>query len=419
MSLRRNFVWTATGNVIYAGCQWGMIAALAKLGSPEWVGQFALAVALTAPVLLLTNLQLRAVQATDAGDEYKFGHYLAVRLVMSGAAALVITAIIFVCRLDATTALITAGVAVAKLIESISDAFYGLQQKHERMDRVSVSMILRGTLSLAAFVSLVYLRHDVLSGVLAMAAVWLLVMAFYDLPSARHLIQSGLRPLWNVREMRRLTIIAAPLGVVMMLNSLNVNIPRYALQYLSGAREVGIFSALAYVLIAESAIINALGQSATPRLARHFASGERDKYWVLMKRLMLLGTAAGLVGVFIAAIGGRAILTLLYRAEYAEYLDVFMWLLLGAIFSNMTAFTGYGLTAARVFRTQVPLLVGESVVLTIGCMLLVPTFGLRGAAIAFAAAKLVLMVLGSGLLIRVSRIPRSPDQKSVLMSLGR
>jgi O-antigen/teichoic acid export membrane protein len=364
-------------------------------------------------------LQLRAVQATDAGDEYEFGHYLAVRLVMSGAAALVIAAIILVCRLDATTALIAAGVAIAKLIESISDAFYGLQQKHERMDRVSVSMILRGTLSLAAFVTLVYLRHDVLSGVLAMAAVWVLVLAFYDLPSARRLIHGGLRPSWNLKVLRRLTIIAAPLGVVMMLNSLNFNIPRYVLQFLSGVREVGIFSALAYVLIAESAILNALGQSATPRLARHFAHQERDKYWVLMKRLMLLGTAAGLMGVFIAAIGGRAILTVLYRAEYAEYRDVFMWLLVGAIFTNITAFTGYGLTAARVFRTQVPLLVGESVVLTMGCMLLVPTFGLRGAAIAFATAKLVLMVLSLGLLIRVSRIPPLHDQNSVLMSLGR
>jgi hypothetical protein len=31
LSLRRNFSWTLAGNVVYAGCQWGMLVALAKL----------------------------------------------------------------------------------------------------------------------------------------------------------------------------------------------------------------------------------------------------------------------------------------------------------------------------------------------------------------------------------------------------
>jgi hypothetical protein len=50
LSLRRNFAWTVLGNVTYAACQWGMLVALAKLGSPEMVGQFALGLAIGAPV---------------------------------------------------------------------------------------------------------------------------------------------------------------------------------------------------------------------------------------------------------------------------------------------------------------------------------------------------------------------------------
>src|SRR3954469_7592651 len=80
LSLRSNFSWTFAGNVVYAGCQWGMLMVLAKLGSPERVGQFALGLAVTAPILMFSNLQLRAIQATDARREYRFGHYLALRL---------------------------------------------------------------------------------------------------------------------------------------------------------------------------------------------------------------------------------------------------------------------------------------------------------------------------------------------------
>src|ERR1044072_4016691 len=65
LSLRTNFSWTLAGNLIYSGCQWGVLIVLARLGSPEQVGQFALALAVTAPVIMLSNLQLRGVLATD------------------------------------------------------------------------------------------------------------------------------------------------------------------------------------------------------------------------------------------------------------------------------------------------------------------------------------------------------------------
>ena len=42
ISLRKNFVWTLAGNIVYSGCQWGMLTIIAKLGNPIMVGQFAL-----------------------------------------------------------------------------------------------------------------------------------------------------------------------------------------------------------------------------------------------------------------------------------------------------------------------------------------------------------------------------------------
>ena len=119
LSLRSNFSWTFAGNVVYAGCQWGMLMVLAKLGSPERVGQFALGLALTAPVIMLTNLQLRAIQATDARREYRFGHYLALRLATTALSLLVIAGIACGYRLE--TALVILAVGLSKAFESLSD----------------------------------------------------------------------------------------------------------------------------------------------------------------------------------------------------------------------------------------------------------------------------------------------------------
>ena len=80
LSLRANFSWTFVGNIVYSFAQWGMLIVLARLGSPELVGQFSLGLAITAPVIMLTNMQLRAIQVTDTREEYTFGDYLGLKL---------------------------------------------------------------------------------------------------------------------------------------------------------------------------------------------------------------------------------------------------------------------------------------------------------------------------------------------------
>ena len=79
-SLRRNVAWTGLANAVYAGCQWAILVALAKAGSAEMVGQFALGLAVTAPVFMFANLQLRSLQATDAKEQYAFADYLGLRV---------------------------------------------------------------------------------------------------------------------------------------------------------------------------------------------------------------------------------------------------------------------------------------------------------------------------------------------------
>ena len=123
-SLRLNFSWTLVGNVVYAGTQWGILVLLARLGSPEAVGQFSLGLAIAAPIQLFANLQLRDVQATDARVQFQFRDYTGLRILMTIIAACVIFAIGGVLY-HGETALTIAGFALSKGIESLSDVVYG------------------------------------------------------------------------------------------------------------------------------------------------------------------------------------------------------------------------------------------------------------------------------------------------------
>ncbi len=388
LSLRANFSWTFVGNVVYAACQWAMLVVLAKLGSPEVVGQFALGLAITAPVIMLTNLQLRAVQVTDARREYAFGEYLGLRLAMTPLALLAIATITFVSGYGWQTALVILFVGLAKVFESISDVFYGLLQQHEQMDRIAISMMVKGPLSLVALAAALAVTGSIVWGTAALAAAWAFRLVTYDIPSGATVLRAArgedesdsIRPRWDQGRMLRLTWLALPLGVVMMLGSLVTNIPRYFIERIQGTHELGIFAAMAYIVVAGTTVVDALGQAVSPRLAREYAAGEVGAFRALTAKVLGISAALATAGVLISLVLGRQVLTLLYRPEYATHLDVFIWIIAAAGIGYLASVFGYAMTAARQFTIQVPIFAFSIAVITVACALLVPDHGLRGAA---------------------------------------
>ncbi len=404
--IRRNLSWTLVGNTVYSACQWGMLVAMAKLGTPEMVGLFGFALAVTAPVVMFLNLELRSVQATDAKLEYRFSDYLGLRLTTSAIALLVIVCVALFVSRSLETFLVVSAVGLAKGIESISDIIYGLFQNRERMDRIAVSMIVKGALGLAALGVTISRTGSLLSGVLALAAAWTAVLILYDIPCARVILSREaanglsaaqdrrLTPNWNAAILRRLVSLSLPLGFVMVLVSLNVNIPRYFVQGYMGERPLGFFVAIAYLVVAVNTVVNALGQAASPRLAQYFADGANPRAFRLLGAISVLSG----FGVLAVLVAGREILTLIYRPEYAEQADVFLWLVVAAGIGGVGVILRYGAISARRFSPQLPLwivIVGAN---ALACLLLIPRHGLIGASVAMAVSACV-QVLGNLLIL--------------------
>ena len=418
LTLRRNFSWTFTGNLIYAASQWGMLVVLAKLGSPEMVGQFTLGLAVTAPVIMFTNLQLRGIQATDAKGNYVFSDYLGLRLIGTGLSLLIIAGITLKAGYRRETSLVILAIALAKAFESISDVFYGLIQQHERMDRIAIALMIKGPLSLLLLAIGVSVTRSVVGGAIGLAIAWGLVLFGWDIRNGRLILnnsshgrdvedllvgdvapansQNPLYPRWNRKTLSKLVLLALPLGFVMMLLSLNTNIPRYFIERYLGERELGIFAAMSYLMVVGSMVVSALAESASPRLAKYYAAGNSTAFRTLLLKLVGVGLMLGMGGVFVAVVAGKPILTLLYTPEYAERADLFAWLMVAAGIGYVSSFLGYGMTAARYFRVQMPLFVLVTGSCAIASFWLIPTQGVRGAAIALVISALIQLVFSLG-----------------------
>lgn len=403
-SLRNNFVWTFAGSVLYAGCQWGMLSAIAKMGSASLVGQFTLGLAVSAPVFMFTNLQLRAVQATDVNAECGFADYFTLRLLATLLGLVAIAAMLPLVVSSFTVRLVILLVAVSKCIECMSDVTAGLLQREERLKRVAISQIIRGIGSVLVFsLTFAYSRNLAFS-VIAMSAVWFAVFLFYDVPNVKALIgrdEAFFR--FDRRALWRLTMLGLPLGWVATFASLNVNLPRYFLEHYRGLADQGIYASLAYMVIGVGLIVYALTQSVTTRLAFLFAAGSTKQFVRLLTKLSMLGVLIAAIGVPLTFAVGRPLLTLLYRREYADHVGL-MALLVGiAGISTIGSFLFCGLTAARAFRAQVPVYLAAVLVVTLASALLIPRYGLMGAGTAVLLSTVTIVLGGLWMMHKMLR----------------
>ncbi len=388
--LRVAFSWTLGGNVIYALCQFGMLLALAKLGNASIVGQYALALAIAAPVFMLTNLQLRAVEATDARHEYRFADYFTLRAISTLLGIMAIAGIAGVLRCDRGTKALIVLVACAKAVESISDVIAGHLQKFERLDQVARALMLRGLAALGTFAFAFWYTRNLVVAVAAQAITWTGTVALYDFRIVTPILGTQPKFFHFCRKtLQAMILISWPLGLVMTLGSLNTNLPRYVLERKLGTAELGIFASLAYLLTAIGLIVVALGQSVSARMSRQFAEGDVCGFRWLLTRLVGFATVLGVSGLGFALLAGRPVLATVYRPQYAEHVDLLLVMVATASLNAIASFLGFGMTAARCFCAQLPVMGATLATTFVFTLALVPRFGLMGAGYALLIAAAV------------------------------
>lgn len=385
-SIRGDFAWTFAGNAVYAAGQWAVLSLFAKLGGTEMLGQYALSLAVAAPVAMLAHLNLRSVLATDSGGEVPFGDYLAVRLAVS-ALALVLIATLAVVTADAwavRAAIVAVGLGLAS--EALSDLCYGALQRRDRMRQVAGSMMGRSIVSVGAMALALWLTASLLWAVCALTAGRLGVLFFYDLPAGTR--GESLRRT-GFDTARKIFFTALPLGLVLMLVSLNANLPRYAIERSLGSAELGVFAGVVSFITVGSTMANALGQSATARLARHFHQREFAVFRRITWGMAGFVAALGLAGVAVAELIGGFVLRWLYRPEFAAYQPLLVAAMGAGTLSYLAIALGYSVTSARIFRAQLPLFALSAAGCGLASWLLVPRWGLYGGVLALALAALL------------------------------
>ncbi len=352
-SLNRSIFWALSGNGIYVLCQFAMFFAIAQLTTSADLGRFGFAAALSSSIFMFTNLGLRVGQSSDSAHSFSFGEYLGLRSWGSLVGTLVTLSVGFFIAPDLATFYVICAITAARIGESYSDLCYGVFQKNSRLDQVARSMILRGGLSVVAFVIALWLSRDLALSLITQVIVWALVAALHDYPLALAALPKGQskRPLLAPSSLVPLARLSLPLGGGAFLAHLITTAPRFIVESFFGLAALGYFTGIAYIYQTGQFFVSAVGQALIARFSQlNHAKNRRGLYQLVFgmaATLMVLGVIATGLG---SVLGEWALITA-FGAEFAGQSDLLTIMLAALTLLLGAAILQTAITSLRKFKS--------------------------------------------------------------------
>ncbi len=369
--------WLLGGNILFAFSQWLMLIIFSHFSSPLQLGYYSYALAITAPILMLSNLQLRPLLVADLNIESKFNfsQYFSLRLITT-------TIAIFICLffIDWTnyhSMTIILLVILLKASEAISDIIYAFYNAKKKTKFISKSLTVKSILIVTLSFTILYLTNSIVYSLAATLVAYLLVLFFIDIKQNKIYI-SSLN--FSDKEFKKLIVMGLPLGIAVMLVSLQTNIPRYFLEHYMSVELVGVYTIFYYFLVIGGIVINSVCQYLSP----YFSEFYRDSNVYELKRMishaMLIALALGVIGLVTALPFHGFIIKIIYGNDYVKYSYLLPYMMFAGIFTYLSVVNGYLLTSLKLLNIQLPIFAILVLLIILYSYFLIPLYGLLGAA---------------------------------------
>lgn len=388
-NLKMNVIYNILTTVFITLLQLVILIVISKFDSTESVGLLTLGLAITAPILLLSRLNLRSAYNSDYLNEFTFNQYHTLRIMFTVLYILISFIIIQFFSLRFKDECFIYSIVIWKAIESISDMIYAYFQKKTNMRVVFYINLWKVTLSIISFMMTYFIYEDIVMAFMSLIIIHLLFLVI----EYRKLNKYIDFKLMKDFDTKKLLVITIPLGIAHFLTSMNVNVPRYSLQYIGDAEQLGVYGSLFYLITAGTYIIIAINNAVLPRQSemRHKLGFREVKK--LNQKLNLLILLLVLPIFIISLLYGDVIIGLIFNEKIASYKKEFIFVILIALIQYLNVNLENVYLSYQLYRAHMRFNLFYLMIITPVSFILTLYQGIFGAILAVLITELVMYVI--------------------------
>lgn len=377
MNKLKNIGYTFGGNLIFAFIKWLILILIVRFTTPEEVGNYTFAIALTTPILLFANMRLRLRYVVE--DEISFESIKILRIILNILCVSLIFLIGFVFLKNYIEYIVL--VTFIKVLDLHSEIYYSVLHKKRNFKVISLMQLGKSMLIITLFFLVLILSENVLLSLIIQIFSQILWLFFVERKATRYIEheENGI----NKKLIYIIFITGIPLGIVQLLNSYNILIPRYVIENILSVEMVGIFASISYLLTIIDLFMNAISQNIIVNIKNYIKNGD----FIKLKRFInkdvfivsLLLVIVLLVPIYYA---GKSIINIIYGELYAEHSNIFIIVAISIIFNFQGWIFDTVLMAFKVYKIQLITSIITFIISIATSLIMVNIYGLLGAAIA-------------------------------------
>ena len=387
-SQARDYFWNTTASLMLSLTTAVLLLVVKRTAGLEAAGVFTIANTVGQQFQALGMYEVRTYHVTDARHRFSFGTYLATRLVTVGAmvAGIIVSAALSGDGLMA--AVLIALIACLRVFDAFEDVFYCELQREGRLDIAGKACFLRTLTTIGVFSVVLALGGSMLTAAAITLVASLVVMLGAYLPPARRLFPLG--PRWEPRPIIRVLAECLPLFLASFIALYLANAPRFAIdRYLDNAQQ-GYFAIIFMPAFTINLLSFVIFRPLLTQMADRWIGEDRAGFAAIVRR-GLLGTFVAFVAVALVTYTvGAPILGFVYGTDVSGSMLELMVLVAGGALNAAGVILYYALTTMRLQRLVFAGYIIAAAAITVLCLLLVPTYGLLGASLAYAGAMAIL-----------------------------
>ncbi|SFP37702.1 Membrane protein involved in the export of O-antigen and teichoic acid [Butyrivibrio proteoclasticus] len=394
-----NVMWNTVGSIFYSFCQWLMTVVVVYISTYEDAGFLSIAMTMSSSFSAIALFSMRNYQISDVNGEYSVHEYVGSRF-LTNIIALVTCTVFSLMKNTVYMSACVCAFMVIRIAEAFADVLHGQDQKYDRYDYIGISYMIRGLLSIVAYVSILKLTGSLLITLVIVAALNLISVFLWDYRVTNRL--ENILPVISLRVFRLLKI-CAPIVVFSFLLSVHNLYPKTVLSKMLGNEQLGIYSTIATPTLVIQVFAMVAFNPFLPDISRKYQCGDMKDFREIFRKLLLVFSAVIVVCYIMSALLGKIALRILFGQKILEHYDLFIpiitvTILTGIIWVLSAIIIGMRKNAFLISIILVSMLV--NVIITKWC---ISTFGMNGASIAqiipysfLVIAMIVRIILSTG-----------------------
>ncbi len=181
MVKKSEFVWNSIASLVASMLNAILLLFCTRINGTDIAGMFSIAFATSVILNAIGDYGIRIYQVTDSKRNYKFGEYIALRIVVVSIMLAIGIAFVVISGYDTTKLLITILLVLFRVIDNLSETYQGEFQVHGRLDLGGKSVVIRNGIAMIMFLIADIITKNIVISCTVMFLTNLLIFLLFDI----------------------------------------------------------------------------------------------------------------------------------------------------------------------------------------------------------------------------------------------